>query len=552
MYLLKKMLTSVICAIIKDETEYLEEWIQYHLEIGFNHIFLYQDRGSDSHKYITDKFKENVTLHLLDDERYDFLYENAFFRQTTLYHFFMVEYHQKYNWVAFIDVDEFVTFTSDFTLQDLLLENQYCPSFLLEWKVLGADGRIEKCDKVLGNYNTDVSKLYEFGHVPTKMFINLYDTVPLDWCHNPAIPSKTLYKYSDNKVWLDHYYTKSWDDWCTRFVKKGDVCPGNRDIIEFFRMNSNMLPAKYSLFERLYSKNNFERIQCDFVHVFTPEINDFLVQEINDDPFSNVYDVLAYTLSFIYLRKMGRRVKLYCSQLGKEMLSHLEYDKITIIPDEYKNKGGLVNMGLLYALENEPITTCFVHGDCFLRDKIILGFLETNKQDLIVLQSEEIDKNNIWDYTVNKKESFPSFLTPGLVDNTGTYDTSILMFHNSILKDEFIAEYKNVLQKYHGSLYEKFCVTCGKIMPDRCLFNNLLKQIVGKIYSCKEIIGVKHGFQCREERIKEKIDFFKILHLTHKSKYFNKEKCIRNMMLTLKKESLEFWDIINNKYNLIK
>ena len=52
------MLTSVICAIIKDETEYLEEWIQYHLEIGFNHIFLYQDRGSDSHKYITDKFKE--------------------------------------------------------------------------------------------------------------------------------------------------------------------------------------------------------------------------------------------------------------------------------------------------------------------------------------------------------------------------------------------------------------------------------------------------------------------------------------------------------------
>ena len=61
-----------ILTVIKDEQEYLEEWIKYHLNLGINHIFILEDSNSTSHRYITDKFG-NVSLkpvtELYKDER---------------------------------------------------------------------------------------------------------------------------------------------------------------------------------------------------------------------------------------------------------------------------------------------------------------------------------------------------------------------------------------------------------------------------------------------------------------------------------------------------
>ena len=42
-----------ICAIIKNEHLFLDEWIGRHLDIGFDSIFFYGDLESDSHKEIT-------------------------------------------------------------------------------------------------------------------------------------------------------------------------------------------------------------------------------------------------------------------------------------------------------------------------------------------------------------------------------------------------------------------------------------------------------------------------------------------------------------------
>ena len=37
------MSDACICAIAKNEDLYLDEWIQYHLALGFKHIFLYDN-----------------------------------------------------------------------------------------------------------------------------------------------------------------------------------------------------------------------------------------------------------------------------------------------------------------------------------------------------------------------------------------------------------------------------------------------------------------------------------------------------------------------------
>lgn len=56
---------SCIFTVIKNEHEYLDEWIKYHLDLGIDHIFIFEDIDSDSHKEICDKY-EKVTLNSID------------------------------------------------------------------------------------------------------------------------------------------------------------------------------------------------------------------------------------------------------------------------------------------------------------------------------------------------------------------------------------------------------------------------------------------------------------------------------------------------------
>lgn len=52
---------TAICTCIKDEQAYLKEWLDYHLSLGFDHIYLYEDDGSKPHNDIVKDYN-NVTL----------------------------------------------------------------------------------------------------------------------------------------------------------------------------------------------------------------------------------------------------------------------------------------------------------------------------------------------------------------------------------------------------------------------------------------------------------------------------------------------------------
>lgn len=51
------MLNICICQLIKDEQRYIEELIDYHLNLGINKIILFEDVNSKSHKHITSNIK---------------------------------------------------------------------------------------------------------------------------------------------------------------------------------------------------------------------------------------------------------------------------------------------------------------------------------------------------------------------------------------------------------------------------------------------------------------------------------------------------------------
>ena len=58
-------MNNCILTVIKNEHQYLDEWIKYHLDLGINHIFIFEDVDSDSHKDICDKY-DGVSLSCVD------------------------------------------------------------------------------------------------------------------------------------------------------------------------------------------------------------------------------------------------------------------------------------------------------------------------------------------------------------------------------------------------------------------------------------------------------------------------------------------------------
>jgi hypothetical protein len=145
--------TVAICAILKDEHQYLKEWIEHHLSIGVDYIYLYEDITSITHVDIVKEY-DNVYLQSIGD----FIdMDNCLEKQRDTYIKFMNTYKDTIDYTFFIDIDEFVMFADDYSMDNLIEQCDEWGGVLLPWKHYGACGHIDdpKAD-VMYTYNTHV------------------------------------------------------------------------------------------------------------------------------------------------------------------------------------------------------------------------------------------------------------------------------------------------------------------------------------------------------------------------------------------------------------
>ena len=245
---------TAICAIIKDEQEYLREWIEHHLSSGIDEIFLYEDYGSMSHRYITEDYPD-VHLSSIDIIfRNGFIWEREYSSgsrlQEMLFDWFLVVYKDGFDWVLFIDIDEFLILKTP--LEDLLKDYSDYPAILLRWVFYGANGHIRKPDgKVMDNFTRICVTSFDY-HWQMKSFVN---TKKFESWRKPIHEVKGGIYPLDNdnlhKAFVNHYFTKSWDEWKTKILQRGDTFPNHRKIEEFFCVNPDLLHLKDTLMKEV-------------------------------------------------------------------------------------------------------------------------------------------------------------------------------------------------------------------------------------------------------------------------------------------------------------
>lgn len=236
---------TAICTIMKNGHEYLDEWLTYNFKLGIDNIFIYEDYDSESHLDICKKYDGVVLKSIKDIINSD---NKDGLRQLKVCNKWIENYKNQYDWVAFIDLDEFIVIDNGVNLKDFLNDyNEYTGIFLF-WKIFTASGHINNPKTPLLDTYTDVYPLplpsFLMNHA-YKSFVNLNKVKKMK-DHHTVLDGVNVNKKMNNyhilyeKAWINHYFTRSWEEWVYRFIKRGHICNGNRKMNEFFIINKDM------------------------------------------------------------------------------------------------------------------------------------------------------------------------------------------------------------------------------------------------------------------------------------------------------------------------
>ena len=128
----RNMSRLAICAIFKNEAAFLLEWIAYHRVVGFDHFYLYDNDSTDGG---TDLIRQSSLARHVTVTQWP-----PRPGQLSAYRHFINHHAQACDWVAFIDLDEFLLPLQERSVRSLLDRIPSASAMLVQWRVFGPSG----------------------------------------------------------------------------------------------------------------------------------------------------------------------------------------------------------------------------------------------------------------------------------------------------------------------------------------------------------------------------------------------------------------------------
>lgn len=151
-----------ICGLFKNEGRFLKEWLDFHIAVGVDHFYMYNNNSDDNYLEILNEYIEKGIVDLIDWPRK--------FPQMPAYKHCFDNRKNESRWIGYIDIDEFVCPKYEISIKDWLKKYSNYPSVLMYWKSFGTGGNLFHDDKkfVIEQYTNAFEKLMDMG----KVFIN--------------------------------------------------------------------------------------------------------------------------------------------------------------------------------------------------------------------------------------------------------------------------------------------------------------------------------------------------------------------------------------------
>lgn len=280
----RKKYSFSICSIFKDESLSIKEWLEYHILIGVDHFYLYNNNTSDDSLDILEPYIKKGIVTLIN-----WPYHPPC--QVDAYNHFKDNYWEETQWVGFIDLDEFICLKRASKITEWLNKYKNYPSIVIYWKMFGSSGIIEhdKSKLIIEQYIIAWDKFDDIGKPIFNTRFKATET-SLKYIHKlPAelnimgftffIPPINEFKYflnfrsnrvgfnkstSDFTTQINHYVTKSYNEYFIKRRQRGDVnsFSNNTSIKSYQYTQLFAIKADYTIYRFLpflkvrMSKNN--------------------------------------------------------------------------------------------------------------------------------------------------------------------------------------------------------------------------------------------------------------------------------------------------------
>lgn len=218
-----------IVAIVKNESKYIREWIEYHLIIGVDHFYIYDNESEDNLKEVLHPYIDKGIV------SYFFCPGSAM--QTTVYNDAIARLKDFSHWMAFIDIDEFIVLNPNYStnLSQFLEMYERFDMLGINWCVFDANNHEKSPTKgfVISNY----TRCHAIDDNSANRHIKcIVKPKSVKICTNPHYmilkPSKkavdenfdTLIApfsthVSFKKIRINHYYSKSKEEYISKLSR---------------------------------------------------------------------------------------------------------------------------------------------------------------------------------------------------------------------------------------------------------------------------------------------------------------------------------------------
>jgi hypothetical protein len=231
-----------LCCIAKMENEYIRFFVEYYKNLYFDIIFIYDNNDSDGERFeeVIGDYIDNGFVEIVD-------FRGRHIAQLAAYQDCYDRYNKEFNWIAFFDCDEFLTFADESNdIHSFLNQKRFMPFQVMHinWQVYGDnelldnDGRniIERFELPIP-YNTKgaYGSHLENEHVKSIVRGGLPDVI---WDIDPHTPRSVFYRCCSAEgrevnvnmpfqsihyetLFLRHYSTKTIGEWVRNKMKRG-------------------------------------------------------------------------------------------------------------------------------------------------------------------------------------------------------------------------------------------------------------------------------------------------------------------------------------------
>lgn len=181
-----------------------------------------------------------------------------------------------------------------------------------------------------------------------------------------------------------------------------------------------------------------------------------------------VIDQLESTLLFTaigvaYAKKLNLQIVLHTDDFGVEIFGFLPYDKIYRTLNGHDIHRALWASGKMIALAHEPLGSCHLDMDAWIKKTAGRDFIFNNKKDLVTQNIED----SLATYEGIKKiildnVDLTKHINLSMSENHRAYNCGLIRLNNQKLKDKWLKAYWDITdtlnRKQPHNLREKYCI----------------------------------------------------------------------------------------------